>query len=176
MPPIQNGMSIVYPNIPSAIRHVPHGDELPVPENRDNFVMHYDDDASISSNSEEQQPSASRDTDWLPSTHSSNYKITESKFNDLIGDLELPKNKAQQWILLHHSVKVTSFRTRNQEFKQFFKTVGYFTYCKDIDGLMDEMHMRHSPEQWRIFIDASKTSRKAVLLRNGNKLPSIAVA
>jgi len=38
------------------------------------------------------------------------------------------------------------------------------------------MQMRHSPEQWRLFIDASKTSLKAVLLHNGNKLPSIPVA
>jgi len=52
-------------------------------------------------------------------------------------------------------VKVT-FRTRNQEFEQFLKTVGYFTYCKDIDGLVDAMHMRHSSEQWRLFIDAKK--------------------
>jgi len=36
--------------------------------------------------------------------------------------------------------------------------------------------MRHSPEQWRLFIDASKTSLKAVPLHNGNKLPSIPVA
>ena len=72
-------------------------------------------------------------------------------------------------------MKVT-FRTRNQEFKQFFKTVGYFTYCKDIDGLMDAFHMRHSPEQWRLFIDASETSLKAFLLHIGNKLPSIHVA
>jgi len=72
-------------------------------------------------------------------------------------------------------MKVTPFRTRNQEFKQFFKTMGYFTYCKDIDGLIDAMHMRHSPEQWRLFIDASKTSLKTALLHNGNKLPSIPV-
>jgi hypothetical protein len=72
-------------------------------------------------------------------------------------------------------VKGTIFRTRNQEFEQFFKTVNYFTYCKDIDGLMDAMHMSHIPEQWRIFIDASKTCLKAVLLRTGNKLPSIPV-
>ena len=84
-------------------------------------------------------------------------------------------SKLQQWNLLHHSVKVT-LRTRNQEFQQFFKTVGYFTYCKDTDGLIDAMHMRHSRDQWRLFIDASKTSLKAVLLHNGNKLPSIPVA
>jgi hypothetical protein len=33
--------------------------------------------------------------------------------------------------------------------------------------------MRHSPEQWRLFIDASKTSPKAVPLHYGYKLPSI---
>jgi hypothetical protein len=37
-------------------------------------------------------------------------------------------------------VKVT-FGTKNHEFGQLFKTAGYFTYCKDIDGLMDAMHM-----------------------------------
>ena len=189
VPPIQNGMSmktkstLVYPDIPSAIRPVPHGDGLPVPEPPDDFAMYYDDDDSVSSDSEEQQPSASRDADYLPSTNSSIHKITEGQLNDLIRDLELPKNKSellasrlQQWNLLHHSVKVTTFRTRSQEFEKFFKTVGFFTYCKDIDGLMDAMQMRHSPEQWRLFIDASKTSLKAVLLHNGNKLPSIPVA
>ena len=138
---------------------------------------------TVSSDSEEQQPSASRDADYLPSTDSSNHMITECELIDLIRDLELPKNKAellasrlQQWNLLDHSVKVTTFRTRNQEFEQLFKTVGYFIYCKDIDGLMDAMHMRNSPQQWRLFIDASKTILKAVLLHNGNTLPSIPVA
>jgi len=120
--------TLVYPNIPSAIWPVPHGNGLPVPELLDSFAMYSDNEASVSSNSEEQQPPASRD---LPSTDSSNHKITEGKLSDLIRDLKLPKNKAellasglQQWNLLHHSVKVTIFRTRNQEFEQFFKTVG----------------------------------------------------
>jgi hypothetical protein len=101
----------------------------------------------------------------VPSTDSSHHTITKGELNVLIRDLELPKNKTQllasrlqQWNLLHHSVKVTKFRTRKHEFEQFFKTVGYFTYCKHIDGLMDALHMRHGPEQWRLFIDASKTS------------------
>jgi len=47
--PIQNGMSmkkkstLVYTNIPSAIRPVPHGDGLPVSEPPDNFAMYSDD-------------------------------------------------------------------------------------------------------------------------------------
>ena len=160
-----------------------HGDGLLVPEPPDNFAIYSDDENSVSSNSDEQQPSASRDANYLPSTDSSNHKITDGELNALIRDLELPKNEAellasnlQQWNLLHHSVKVTTFRTRNHEFEQFFKTVCYFIYCKEIDGLTDAMHMGHSPEQWRLFIDASKTSLKAVLLHNGNKLPFIPVA
>jgi len=98
---IQNGMSmkkkstLVYPNIPSTIRPVLHGDELPVPEPPDNFAMYSDDYDSVSSNSEEKQPSASRDADYLTSTDSSNHKITEGELNDLIRDLQLPKNKAE---------------------------------------------------------------------------------
>ena len=161
---------------------MPHCDGLPVPELPDNFAMFSDDDDSVSSNSEKQKPSASRNADYLPSTDSSNHKFLEGELSDLIRNLKLPKNKAellaaglQQWNLLHHSVKVTAFRNRNQEFEQFFKTVGYFTYFNDVDSLMDAMHLRQSPEQWRLFIDASKQVLKAVLLHNGNKLPSIPV-
>jgi len=134
VPPVQNGMSmkkkstLVYPNTPSAIRPVPLGDGLPVPEPPDNFAMYSDDEDSVSSNSEDQQPSASRGADYLPRTDSSNHKITEGELSDLIRNLELPKNKAEllasrleQWNLLHHSVKVTTFCTRNQEFEQFLK-------------------------------------------------------
>ena len=63
---------------------------------------------------------------------------------------------------LRASDNISHQKTRIQK---FFKTVGYFTYC-----------IWDSPEQWRLFIDASKTSLKAVLLYNGNKLPSIPVA
>ena len=104
--------STLYPNIPLAILPVTHGDGCPVPEHLDNFAMYSDDEDSVSSNSEDQQPSASRDADYLPSTDSSNHKITEGELSDLIRDFELPKNKAellasksQQWNLLHHKGK-----------------------------------------------------------------------
>jgi len=92
-PPLQNGISMkkistfVYLNIPSAIRPVPHGDGLPVPETPDNFAMYSDEEDSVSSSSEEQQPSISRDADFLPSTDIFNYKITEGDLSDLIRDL-----------------------------------------------------------------------------------------
>jgi hypothetical protein len=40
---------------------------------------------------------------------------------------------------------------------------------------MDATHTRHSPEQWLLFFDASKTSLKTVLFQNRNKSISIPV-
>jgi len=89
--------TLVYPNIPSAIRPVPHGDGLLVPEPTDNFAMYSEDEDSFSSNSEKQQSSASRIADNLPSTDFSNHKITEGELNDLIRDFKLPKIRQNFW-------------------------------------------------------------------------------
>ena len=57
-----------------------------VREPPDNFAIYSDEEDGVSSNSEEVQPSASRDADYLPSTDSSSHKITEGEFSDLIRD------------------------------------------------------------------------------------------
>jgi hypothetical protein len=38
---------------------------------------------------------------------------------------------------------------------------------------MQELKLEHTSGQWTLFVDPSKVSMKAVLLRNGNKFPSI---
>jgi hypothetical protein len=38
---------------------------------------------------------------------------------------------------------------------------------------MEELEFEHTSEQWRLSIDSSKVSMKAVLLHNVNKFPSI---
>ena len=47
--------------------------------------------------------------------------------------------------------------------------------CTGIDGLMQTLNISHIPLDWRLLIDSSKLSLKAVLLHNGNTLPSIRV-
>ena len=89
--------TLVYPNLTSEIQPVPHGVGRSVPESPDNFAMYSDDEDSLSSNSDEQQPSAPRDADYLPSTDTSNHKITKGKLNDLIVELELPKRRQNFW-------------------------------------------------------------------------------
>lgn len=49
-------------------------------------------------------------------------------------------------------------------------------FCRDIDGLMTQLGFEHKPDEWRLFIDGSTESLKAILLHNGNEKPSIPLA
>jgi hypothetical protein len=74
-------------------------------------------------------------------------------------------------------VKVTAFRSRQNDFEQFFVTQGELSACKNVEGLMAAaMNIRYNPEEWRLFTDSPTHSLKAVLLHKGNVLPSIPVA
>ena len=48
-------------------------------------------------------------------------------------------------------------------------------FCYDVDGLMNALGIKHDPQEWQLFIDASELSLKAVLLHNGNQHPPIPV-
>jgi hypothetical protein len=48
--------------------------------------------------------------------------------------------------------------------------------CKDVNGLFIALNMSQCADEWRLLIDSPKASLKAVLLHNGNVLPSIPVA
>ncbi|GBM58387.1 hypothetical protein AVEN_185490-1 [Araneus ventricosus] len=53
---------------------------------------------------------------------------------------------------------------------------GDVIFCNDVDLLFKALGLQHNPQEpWRLFIDSSKVSLKAVLLHNGNKHPSIPV-
>jgi hypothetical protein len=47
---------------------------------------------------------------------------------------------------------------------------------QSVDGSFKALNMSHCSDEWRQFIDSQKVSFKAVLLHNGNVLPSIPVA
>jgi hypothetical protein len=66
-------------------------------------------------------------------------------------------------------------RKRHEDLVQFFRMERGLVACTDIDGVMQTLNINHSPLDWRLFIDSSKLSLKAVLLHNGNTLPSIPV-
>ena len=115
---------IEYPNIPSAIRPIPHSDELPIPEPREIDLLSSD-NAESSEECSVSEPCTSRNKKFGITTKP--HLINESKLNNLVRDLDLPKVKAEllasrlkQWNLLQSGVKVCSFCTRQQSLAQFF--------------------------------------------------------
>lgn len=172
----KNRKQIVYPSLLSAIRPVVHSLELPVPVAP----------ATISSPDTNSDESSTDDVDtcYEPSDASSApHMITTGELNDLVRDLQLTKNQSellasrlQGWNLLHADAKVTYFRKRTADLTHMFTTTGGLCYCNDIPALFTKFGIEHDAHEWRLFIDASKSSIKAVLLHNGNVHPSVPVA
>lgn len=106
------------------------------------------------------------------------------ELNDLVRDLGLPKDSSellasrlQEKKLLLKGTKVTFYRTRDKSFRKFFSSESSLVYCNDISGLIETFSVTsYSSNDWRLFIDSSKKSLKAVLLHNGNKFASIPIA
>ena len=72
-------------------------------------------------------------------------------------------------------VRISSFRSRFQQLMPFFRKEDDLVFCYDVDGLMNALGIKYDQQEWRLFIDSSKLSLKAVLLQNGNKHPYIPV-
>jgi len=76
---------------------------------------------------------------------------------------------------MKETVRMSVYRKRHEDLVQFFKMERGLVACTDIDGLMQTLNINHNPLDWRLFIDLSHLILKAVLLHNGNTVPSIAV-
>jgi len=105
---------------------------------------------------------------------------TQEELNDLVRDLGLPKDGAEflasyfkKKNMLSNDAKVSFYRDREKSFRKYFAEEntddGKLIYCNNIDGLMEELKPGvYKDEEWRLFIDSSKRSLKAVLLHNTN--------
>ena len=175
----KNAPAIVYPSIPSSIAPVPHSDQLPVPiptcsqdpvsadesaTNEDDITI---DNSVLNSNLEEKKP----------------YYPNQKDLNDLIRDLGLTKSNAElltsrlkQWNLLDDSVQITELRKWHQSFSSFFTMQNAICFCNNVSGPFYSIGNPCIPSEWRLFIDSSSKSFKAVLLHNGNKYPSLLLA
>ena len=84
---------IVYPNLPSAIRPVPHSPEFPVlipPSSGEDYIIpgeHELTDSSV-------HPYTSDDPTYIPKHHKSPHLIRREELNDLVRDLGLSKQHA----------------------------------------------------------------------------------
>jgi len=125
------------------------------------------------------------DTDFnVGSKKSDPILVSQPVLNDLVRDLGLPKDGAEylasflkQINLLETGTKVSVYRNRESDFHKYFCKDEDLVYCTDINGLMNEMKENcYKATDWRLFIDSSKRSIKAVLLHNTNIYAPIPIA
>ena len=126
---------------------------------------------------------ADTDAEYAPSTSSESHFPTKKDLDDLIRELGLTKSGAElltsrlnDWNLLGDDCKSTAYRNRHLEFSVYFDVIEDLCYCKDVEGLFSAVGINYDPTQWRLFIESSTKSLKAVLLHNGNIYPSIPLA
>ena len=174
----KNKFKIVYSSFQSALKPVPHGTDIPIPKASSPEVFERPEFLSEPDRSSE---ATSSDLEVVAASSNTPVCINQSMLNDLVRDLALPKCKAEilglnfnQWNLLE--TKISEFRLRNEKLCSSFDSYNGLSFCNDVDGLMMEFGYKHKCDEWRLFIDSSKASLKAVLLRNGNTHPSIHLA
>lgn len=173
----KNKNKILYPNLDSARRPIPHDDTLPIPVP----PLGIEEPECVDDTNPDE--SSDDDDEYLPEKITYPKLFNQHDLNDLIRDLSLPKDKAEllasrlkERNMLKDDVRVCHFRIRNQNLKTYFVVDGPMVYCHDINGLFRELRQEHIPSDWRLFIDSSQRSLKAVLLHNGNSKPSIPIA
>lgn len=131
-------------------------------------------DVDVDVQTDFQQPSTS--SVYVPphTVNTNPILVNQSYLND--------KNRQLLWhyskitILLGAGVTISSQKKRQAKFIPFFKFENDISFCSDIRGLMDASHIAYDINNWRLYIDASKSVLKAFLLHNDNIRMPVPVA
>ena len=114
---------IKYPNLRSAMRPVPHSDDLPVPIPPVNEDLLSSSDEEMPSREDSAESISLKDIESTYSGTNGNepYWITQEDLNYLARDLYLSKQQSElldsrlkQWNLVQEDVRITSFRNWNK--------------------------------------------------------------
>ena len=172
--------SIIYPDLPSAIRPRAYdeGEEPPVfSSDLLNVVLSNYDDVPNMKKSDEND-------DWLPNDEPKS--ISQRQLDLFVRRLGLSKQDAclagsilREFGVLAKETRTSIYKTRGAAYVPFFKRSedNNFVFCCDIPGLLMKMSIYTQVEnEWWLFIDGSTRSVKAVLLHNENAYPAIPIA
>lgn len=171
--------AIKYPDVSSV--------EMPVPRSKEssdeicNEEMEIDEE--VIENSKDDN---NFDTDFVFEANDIStepHLLTQEDLNDLVRDLNLSKKQAEllasrfkNWNLLEKDTRICSYRKRHEELKPYFLQEKDLIFCTDVSSVMSKLNYPYNPMDWRLFIDSSKVSLKAVLLHNGNQFSSVPIA
>ena len=113
--------------IPSAIRSVPHTEDLPVPVPMQLYIL--DSDGEPTEKREKtSRPPKSTDADFTADLEFNElHRITQRELNNIIRDLDLPKSKAellgsrlQQWNLSKKNFRIFVYRKMTRRSSSVF--------------------------------------------------------
>ena len=162
---------------------IPHSDKVPVPiftklPDIDQDKLRSSTSSTNSDDDDEEQDKAHEA--WNAGRVS---LYSQSELNDLIRDLNLPKQSAevlasrlQEKHFLKAGTSVSFCRNREEKLRKYFQSDGQLVYCTDVEGLLFAMCLSaYCSNNWRLFINSSKKSLKCVLLRKGNQYGSIPI-
>lgn len=126
------------------------------------------------------------DPDYIPEhVDEEPQPLTQSEMDYIVAKLGLSQRNSEfltsflkRRKLTKDSVNATAYRKRQYEFQKLYTVdpSNTLTYCNDIKGLVNKLGMEYVAVDWRLFIDGSVSSLKAVLLHVTNKKPSVPVA
>jgi len=126
------------------------------------------------------------DDKYVPTKQQTKEKgeFDQKELNDLVRELGLSKEGAElltsrlkEKNLLPKRTKTSYYRSRDESFRTYFSSDTDLVYCHDVKGLMDEIKKdAYKADEWRLFIDSSERSLKAVLLHNTNIYSPIPIA
>lgn len=170
--------SIIYAKVRSVELPIPHSEDRPVPVPPIDMTML--DDSQVTDSLV--IPASVDPSMYEPSAYIAYDPFSQEALSDLIRDLNLGKSESELLAsrlkdrnMLLPGVRVCFYRERNKELTEFFANKGSLCYCDDIEGLFSRLNIEYNRSEWRLFLDASKSSLKAVLLHIGNEKPSIPV-
>ena len=157
--------------MPSAVRPIPHGPGVSIPL-LPRVLETVEDSVSEKSWSNSQLTESSEyecDDDLRPKP------FNRTVLNDLVRNLNLPKASAlilgsrfKAKLMLSTDTVFAWYKHRENEYICFFAKEHSLVYCVDVQCLMKKLGTVYNSKDWRLFIDASKSSLKAVLLHNTN--------
>lgn len=175
---------IIYPHLESITYPVPktHNEIRPsnLPEHEN--LQNPESDMELSNDDQIQYDETDLEkSNTIECDHST---FNQEELNDLVRDLGLSKelsellsSRLKEKNLLSSNTKVTFFRDRDKEFRKYFSKENVLVYCNDIKGVIEEFKtIVYEPNDWRLFLDSSTRSFKAILLHNGNVYAPIPVA
>lgn len=110
--------------------------------------------------------------------------VSQERLNNMCRKMELSQRKSRLLAsmleedgLLLPGVSVRT-ASRQADFQPYFTKDKNedLTYCPNIRGLMEKLKIDYDVDDWRLFIDGSKSGLKAVLLHNDGAYKAIPIA